>query len=214
MGKYTLTLLSVLAGFLFLGSVTSIADTEIMDLPITSAEDIVSNGTAQIDPSNENALLVNSSGKTVVELFNLEGSGLGDKKLTYSARIRSEDLKATEGTRGIAYLELTVTFPDGGELVADGPRVPISGTTQWRSADTDLYVDKGGDPESVTLDLIVEGQGKVWVSDVRLSTRPLRTDYLFWGHVVVWIVLIIYIYHLVRKQSVLARELRTLKGGV
>jgi len=199
-------------GILILGSVISIADEEIIEFPITGVQDIVSSGSAQIDPESEDALLVNSQAKTEVKLFDIDGSGLGDKKLTYSARMRTQDLTATEDTRGIAYLQMTVLFPDGEELVARGPRVPLSGTTDWRSADTVLYVDNGGDPQSINLDLIVDGAGKVWVQDVKLSNRPLRTDYLFWGHVVVWIVLIIYIYHLIRKQGRLTRELRSLQG--
>ena len=213
MRNYALTISSILIGVLLLGSAASLADNEIIEFPINSSQDIVSSGSVRIDPESENALLVNSDGKREIELFDIEGSGLGDKKLTYSAVMRTKDLTATDDTSGIAYLELTVLFPDGEELVARGPRVPLSGTTKWRSAETALYVDKGGDPQNVSLDLIVDGAGKVWVQDVRLSTRPLRTDYLFWGHVVVWIVLIIYIYHLLRKQGRLTRELRSLKAG-
>lgn len=213
MGKYASTLFTAIIGILILGSVISLADQEIVELPINSAQDIVSSGSVRIDPESENALLVNSDGKKEIELFDIEGTGLGDKKLTYSAVMRTKDLMSTDDTRGIAYLELTVLFPDGEELVARGPRVPLSGTTEWRSAETVLYVDKGGDPQNVSLDLIVDGAGKVWLQDLRLSTRPLRTDYLFWGHVVVWIVLIIYIYHLLRKQGRLTRELRSLKSG-
>ncbi len=213
MGKYASALFTAIIGILILGSVISLADQEIVELPINSAQDIVSSGSVRIDPESENALLVNSDGKKEIELFDIEGTGLGDKKLTYSAVMRTKDLTSTDDTRGIAYLELTVLFPDGEELVARGPRVPLSGTTEWRSAETVLYVDKGGDPQNVSLDLIVDGAGKVWLQDVRLSTRPLRTDYLFWGHVVVWIVLIIYIYHLIRKQGRLTRELRSLKSG-
>ncbi len=65
-------------------------------------------------------------------------------------------------------------------------------------------------PESVTLALVVDGKGKVWIDDVMLVTQPLRLDYLFWGHAVVWIVLIIYIYYLLDKQKRLKLELQAL----
>ena len=146
-------------------------------------------------------------------LFNLDGGELGEKRLTYSARLRSEDLKATDDTRGIAFLELKAVFPDGEDLVARGPRVPVTATTDWETANTVLYVDKGENPDRVTLALMVEGSGKVWIEDVKLRYRPLRTDYLLWGHAVVWVVLIIYIYHLVRKQNRLSRELKSIEAG-
>ena len=187
---------------------------EIIEFPLTGAGDIVSSELVELDPRSEGALLVDSEGRSEVILFVLGGAELGEKRLTYSATMSSEGLVATEDTRGIAYLELTALFPDGEELIARGPRVPLTGTTEWRPANTVLYVDKGTSPESVTLSLIVEGRGKVWIEDVKLLHRPLRTDYLFWGHVVVWILLIIYIYHLMRKQKRLEQELRTIESRV
>ena len=187
---------------------------EIIEFPLTGTGDIVSSEFVELDPRNEGALLVDSEGRSEVILFVLDGAELGEKRLTYSAKMSSEGLVATEDTRGIAYLELTALFPDGEELIARGPRVPLTGTTEWRPANTVLYVDKGTSPESVTLSLIVEGRGKVWIEDVKLLHRPLRTDYLFWGHVVVWILLIIYIYHLMRKQKRLEQELRTIESRV
>ena len=201
----------ILCAYIF-STVAAYSNDEIMEFPITGDQDIISSGDAQIDSDNDNALLINANGKTEVELFNIAGSDLGDKKLTYSARMRTENLTATDDTRGITYLQMNVLFPDGEELIARGPRVPLSGTTDWRSAETLLYVDKGVDPKRVKLELIVDGAGKVWVQDVKLRHRPLRTDYLLWGHIVVWIVLIIYIYNLVRKQGRLTRELRSLQS--
>lgn len=204
-------ILILLAVLLF--PAASYSNEEITEFPIASPGDVVSSELVQIDPDNEGALLVNSDGNTVVELFNLEGEELGEKRLTYSARLRSQGLEATEDTRGIAYLELKAIFPDGEELVARGPRVPVTGTSDWRPANTVLYVDKGENPDTVTLSLVAEGDGKVWIEDIVLIHRPLRTDYLFWGHVVVWIVLIIYIYHLMRKQKMLERELKAIEAG-
>lgn len=191
----------------------SYSSEEIMEFPINGPEDIVSSELVQSDPENEGALLVDSNGNTEVELFDLFNEELGEKRLTYSAKLKSEGLSATDDTRGIAYLELKALFPDGEELLARGPRVPVTGTSDWTNANTVLYVDKGVNPDTVILSLIVEGEGKVWIEDVKLLHRPLRTDYLFWGHVVVWIVLIIYIYHLIRKQKRLERELEALEAG-
>lgn len=197
--------------FLF-GAGLSLADEEVIEFTITGTQDILSSNAVEIDPANGNALLIGANEKTEVELFEIDGKDLGSTRLVYNARMRSEDLTATDDTRGIAYLQMNVLFPDGEELIARGPRVPLSGTTDWRSAETLLYVDKGVNPQRVKLNLVVDGAGKVWVKDVRLLHRPLRTDYLFWGHVVVWVALIIYIYNLIRKQGRLSRELQSLRG--
>ena len=210
--KFIKAALFIFCAFIF-STAASYSSEEIIEFPITSAQDIVSSGLVEIDPENDSALIVNSSGKSEVILFDLDGSELGEKRLTYSARMRTEDLKAEGDSRGIAYLELTALFPDGEELAARGPRVPLSGTTDWRAGNTVLYVDRGDNPERVRLALIVEGNGKAWIGDVQLRHRPLRTDYLFWGHVVVWVALIIYIYHLIRKQRRLERELKSIEAG-
>ncbi len=72
-------------------------------------------------------------------------------------------------------------------------------------------MDKGGKPEKILLGLVVDGKGKVWIDDVALDSRPLRIDYLFWGHAVVWIILILYIYNLIGKQRRIKKELASLE---
>ncbi len=181
--------------------------------PISNTNEIITQSGVEIDPNTstdgEGSLLVNSKEALTVELFELDQQEFGNKRLTYKAKMRSEDLVATKDSRGIAYIELLVKFPDGEELISRGPRVPISGTTDWSFANTVLYIDKAGSPKSVNLNLVVEGEGKVWIDDIRLEVISLRLNYLFWGHVVVWVVLIIYIYSLLRKNKQLKKELET-----
>lgn len=190
-------------------------DEKVIELPIRDTSEIITKSGVEIDndiwAEGNESLLVNTQVPIVVELFELDQEDFGESRLTYKAQMRSEDLVATGDARGISYLEMIATFPDGEELVSRGPRVPISGTTDWRTANTVLYIDRADSPKSVKLNLVVEGQGKAWLDDVRLELIPLRVDYLFWGHIVVWIVLIIYIYGLLRKNRELKKELETIK---
>jgi len=185
-------------------------DTEY-NFPISNIEEIITRSGVSIDndmtSDGNGALFVDATSPVTVELFELDHENFKNKRLTFKAQMRSEDLKSTEDTRGISYIELIAAFPDGEELMSRGPRVPVSGTTDWRLADTVLYLDSGHSPDSVKLNLVVEGQGKVWLDDINLEAIPLRLNYLFWGHIVVWIVLIIYIYDLIRKNRQLKREL-------
>lgn len=185
-------------------------ETELV-FPISSLQELITQSGVEIDneitTDNNGSLLINTDKAIKVELFELDKQNFKNKRLTYKAQIRSEDLTGTDDLRGISYIELVAVFPDGEELISRGPRVPISGTIDWRPAETVLYVDKGNAPKNVKLNLIVEGQGKVWIDAVKLETIPLRLNYLFWGHIVVWIVLIIYIYDLLRKNRELKKEL-------
>ncbi len=180
---------------------------------ISNVEEIITQSGVEIDrdisSDGNGSLLINTKEPITVELLEVDDKDFGNQRLTYKAQMRSENLQATEEMRGISYLELIAKFPDGQKLISRGPRVPLSGTTEWRPVETILYLDKGNSPERVKLNLIVEGEGKVWVDSVILEAIPLRLNYLLWGHIVVWIVLIIYIYDLLRKNRQLKRELET-----
>lgn len=192
-------------------------DTHYIRFPVNDINEIATRSGVEIDrqvtSDGNGSLAVATQEPVTIALFNLSENDFDNTRLVYRARLRTEDVKASGDARGIAYIELKALFPDGEELVSRGPRVPPSGTTDWTTAETILYVDKGGSPEQVELNLVVGGSGKAWIDDVVLESRPLRIDYLFWGHAVVWIVLIIYIYNLLTKQKRLRKELKSVESG-
>jgi hypothetical protein len=192
-------------------------DISVMKFPITDAGELKAPAGAVIDKSvtsdGNGSLFIDASAPVSIELFTPDGSGLEHARAAYKAMLRTEGLAAEGDSRGIAFLEMKVRYPGGEELVSRGPAVPPTGTTDWTPAETVIYSDKGVAPESVSLSLVVDGKGKVWIDDVMLVTQPLRLDYLFWGHAVVWIVLIIYIYYLLGKQRRLRSELAALGKG-
>lgn len=167
----------------------------------------------EISSDGNGSLALRTEEPETVKLFEIENPGLNNTRAVYRAMIRTEDLTGDGDMRGIAYLEMKVLLPDGEELVSQGPRIPPTGTTDWTPAETVLYVDKGGDPEKISLSLVVDGKGNVWIDDVALTSRPLRIDYLFWGHAVVWIILILYIYNLIGKQRRIKKEVASVKTG-
>lgn len=210
--KFCLTFLILILTLIW-GYQSLAQDEKEIEFPITDTSEIITQTAVVIDPNTSagkgGSLLINATEPLTVELFELNQEDFGNKRLTYKAQMRSEDLIATEGARGIAYIELLAKFPGGEEIVSRGPRVPISGTTDWTYANTVLYIDKASSPENVKLNLVVEGQGRVWIDAIKLESIPLRLNYLFWGHIVVWVVLIIYIYSLLMKNRQLKKQLET-----
>lgn len=210
---FALTAMSVTAGCYD----SSDVDTRFIRFPVSDSNEVITRSGVEIDreitSDGDGSLAVDTPEPVTIELFKLTENDFDNMRLVYRARLRTEDLKGAGEARGIAYLELKALFPDGEELVSRGPRIPPSGTTDWTTAETILYVDKGGIPEQVELNLVVDGSGRAWIDDVVLESRPLRIDYLFWGHAVVWIVLIIYIYNLLAKQNRLKKELTSAKSG-
>jgi len=193
-------------------------ETSVLRFPVSGAGDIVDSQGVEYDAGtsfsgSDGSILVEAGKPVTLSLFTPDTSGLNHSRIVYKARLKTEGLKGEGEERGIAFLELRTLYSNGEEVVARGPRIPPTGTTDWLPVETDLYLDTGPEPEKITLALGVEGRGKVWVDDIVLESRPLRIDYLFWGSAVVWIALIIYIYHLFTKQKSLKRELEAIRTG-
>lgn len=197
---------------------TSETGTNMIRYPVDNMDGLVTQTGVEIDgeitADGNGSLAVETDSPLTVELYRVRDIDLDNTRVVYKARLKTQDLAGSDDMKGIAYLEMKATFPDGEELVARGPRIPPSGTTDWGPGDAILYIDKGESPREIELNMVVDGTGKVWVDDIVLEYRPLRLDYLFWGHAVVWGILIIYIIHLLSKQRKLKREMEALKAAI
>jgi len=103
-----------------------------------------------------------------MRLYEIANPGVDQCMLVYRARMRSDSLSK----RG--YLEMWCRFPGRGEFFSKGLQQPISGTTGWASYETPFYLKTGQRPELVKLNLVIEGAGTVWLSDIELLRTPLR----------------------------------------
>ena len=88
-------------------------------------------------------------------------------RLIYRAKVKS-DLK-----EGNAFLEMWVRVA-GGNYFSRGLNSTISGQTDWKTIETPFIFQKGQKPEKVTLNLVINGKGTVWIDDVTLSKEPLK----------------------------------------
>jgi hypothetical protein len=87
-------------------------------------------------------------------------------KLIYEAALRCENVQ------GQAYIEMLCWFSDKGEYFSRGLDNTVSGTTEWAVHRTPFFLKSGENPDSVKLNVVIDGSGTVWVSDVKL----LRTE--------------------------------------
>ena len=190
---------------------TSEKETSVLRFPVSDAGEFSAVDNPVIDrkvtSDGDGSLYVDAAEPVSLVLYTVDGAGFEHTRAAYKAMLRTEGLAAYGDSKGIAYLEMRVRYPGGEEIVSRGPAIPPSGTTDWMPGEAVLYSDRGVRPESVTLGLVVDGRGKVWIDDAALVMQPLRLDYLFWGNAVVWIALIIYIYYLLEKRKRLAGEL-------
>lgn len=104
---------------------------------------------------------------TVINLAEIAVSDIEAATLVYRADLRSE------GLAGNAYLEMWCHFPGGGQYFSRGLESTITGDSDWKRSETRFILQAGQKPSKVTLNLVIQGQGSVWVDNVRFDREPL-----------------------------------------
>ena len=103
---------------------------------------------------------------TTVRLFELGDIDVRNAKIVYRAELRSTRLS------GKAYLEMLVHFKNGEEYFSRGIENPLTGTTSWTTVEIMFILGKGQNPDNVKLNLVIEGQGTVWIDDIVVLKGP------------------------------------------
>ena len=172
--KKSLALLGIcVAVFCFLScSKSSEQVTELQHFPIDNMQNIVTQSDVEIDSKissdGQGSLRISVEEAATLKLFELGDIDIEEACLIYQARLRTENIE------GKVYLEMLCQFPGKGEYFSRGPQTPLTGTTDWTTAETPFFLQKGENPNNVKLNLVVDGKGTVWIDDVRLLKVPLK----------------------------------------
>jgi hypothetical protein len=110
--------------------------------------------------------LVDAREARTVRLFEVVLPETERSLLTYRATMKSENLQ------GRAFLEMWCRLPGGGEFFSKGVNQPLEGTTDWASFEVVFRLRKGQSPDLIKLNLVVQGQGMIWMKDVELLKTP------------------------------------------
>ena len=106
------------------------------------------------------------AGRTV-RLFEISGREVELAMLTYSAQLK------TDNVRGGAYLEMWCRLPGRGEFFSRDLAHKVTGTNDWASYETPFHLRRGQTVDQIKLNVVLEGPGVVWVRDVQLFRTPL-----------------------------------------
>jgi hypothetical protein len=120
----------------------------------------VENGAWQIDAGAE---------EQTIRLFEVENPAVEQCLLTYRAELKAE------GLQGRAFLEMWCRLPDRGEFFSKGYQQAVSGTVNWARYEIPFYLRRSQKSDLIKLNVVVEGQGTVWVRDVELLKTPLAS---------------------------------------
>jgi len=112
------------------------------------------------------ALRVDATGPVTIALAEVPLGSAENVVLSYGAKLRSQDLQ------GQAFLEMWCVVPGLGEFFSRGLDQPLTGTTDWVSRQTPFILEAGQRASLAKLNLVVTGQGTVWIDDLSLSQTP------------------------------------------
>jgi len=164
------TLIVVIVAIPFLAAPNANAEPrEIVTVPLDRAEALGTRIAAdpEIKTDGEASIRVVTQWPTVINLAEVIGPSVAPATLIYEADIRSQDLL------GNAYLEIWCHFGDQGRYFGRGLDSTVTGTTDWTKLSVDFRLEDGQRPTLVTLNLVIEGEGVVWVDRPRLLYEPL-----------------------------------------
>jgi len=103
---------------------------------------------------------------TTICLGEVSGLDVENAKLLYKAKVKSD-------LDGTAFLEMWAHV-GGGQYFSKGMNDVVSQKTEWKIIQTPFLFQKGQRPDKVTLNLVINGKGTVWIDDIVLSKEPLK----------------------------------------
>ena len=143
---------------------------ELARFELDSLEGVIAESNVSVDSTVSSdgtaSLKITAAEPTTVRLFELGDLDVENAKIVYRAMLRSRKLS------GKAYLEMWVHFKDGGEYFSRGLDRTISGTTNWTTMEIMFILEKGQNPDNVKLNLVIEGEGTVWIDDILVLKGP------------------------------------------
>jgi hypothetical protein len=113
--------------------------------------------------TEDKAWLADCKKAQTIRLFEVENPGVEQCVVTYRAKLKTENLS------GKAYLEMWCRFPGKSQFFSRGLDHAVTGSNGWASYETPFFLKKGEKPDLIKLNLVVEGQGKVFIKDIELT---------------------------------------------
>ncbi|MGB5986103.1 MAG: hypothetical protein WBG37_12435 [Desulfobacterales bacterium] len=120
---------------------------------------------ASMKTEGRQALKITTHWPATIHLGEVTGIEAENAKLIYRAKVRS-DLKGT------VFLEMWAHL-DGGQYFSKGINDALEGTSDWKTLATPFMFQKGQNPDKITLNLVINGTGTVWVDEIVLVKEPL-----------------------------------------
>jgi hypothetical protein len=120
----------------------------------------------QVKAEGKGSIRITTQWSTTICLGQVASLNVENAKLVYRAKVKSD-------LDGTAFLEMWAQV-GGGQYFSRGMNDVISGKSDWKTIQTPFLFQKGQKPDKVTLNLVINGKGTVWIDDIVLSKEALK----------------------------------------
>ena len=135
----------------------------IDDASLTSPE-------IQTDPTikteGKGSIKITTKWPTTVYIDEVSGLNIENAILLYKADVKSD-------LEGVAFLEMWAPL-GGNQYFSKGMNDPVKGKSDWKLIKTPFIFQKGQKPDKITLNIVINGKGTVWIDNIVLSKEPLK----------------------------------------
>lgn len=142
--------------------------------PVDSLEGIVDRGAENVafDPEESSdgrgSLVFESFKPRAVRLYEVAAPrNAAGCRLVLTAKMKSV------GVRGFAFPELWVHLADGRDLQLSYPMRGLAQSRPWTELRAEYTCGKDERPERLRVDAVINGIGKAWIDDIRITREPL-----------------------------------------
>jgi hypothetical protein len=160
------TILTIIVILLSMGTQSQAKDLMKLGLDNASSLGLKIQTDSQVKVEGTGSIKISTLWPTSVCLGEFTGLDIENAKLVYTAKVKSN-------LKGTVFLEMWVHL-GGGQYFSRGMNSAVIDKSDWRLIHTPFIFQRGQKPDKVTLNIIINGKGTVWVDDVMLSKEPLK----------------------------------------
>jgi hypothetical protein len=161
--KRTLSIFALLA---LLASSVYAQELKKLNLDDASAIGTTIQTDTQVKAEGKGSIKITTRWPTTICLGEVSSLDIENAKLVYKAKVKSD-------LDGTAFLEMWAHV-GGGQYFSKGMNDVVTQKTDWKTIQTPFLFQKGQRPDKVTLNLVINGRGTVWIDDIVLSKEALK----------------------------------------
>ncbi len=159
----------IFLALLCFSSLTSVQATELKRLSLDETASLGTKLTADpvVKLEGSGSVRISTLWPTTICLGELSGLDVDNSKLVYPAKVECQELEGT------AFLEMWCHV-GGREYFSRGMNSTVTGTMNWKTLQTPFMLQASQTAKKVTLNVVINGKGTIWIDDVQLLKESLQ----------------------------------------